>query len=102
MVNVFCDSVACGQGNLQMLKEAVVTVDKFKDYISEIGFPPYRLHTNVEGVFGTPIRVRVFVLDDVATIKIGNRRIAADKISSKLVYFVKGDRGSDVALHGDR
>ena len=80
---------------------------KFKDYIDEIrqsnelGFTPYRLHTIVEGVFVTPIRVysgRVFVLADVATMEIGNRQIAMDTISSKLIYFVKGDEGSGVAL----
>ena len=60
------------------------------------------LHTNVEGVFVTPIRVysgRVFVLGDVATMEIGDRQIA---ISSKLVYFVKGCGGSGAALQGDR
>ena len=61
--------------------------------------------TNVEGVFITLIRAysgRVIVLDDVATMEIGNRQIATDKISSKPVYFVKGNVGSGVALQGDR
>ena len=96
-----------------MVKKVVITKGKFKDYIDEIrhsyelGFPPCRLHTNV-GVFVTPIRVysgRVFVLDDVATMEIGDHKIAADEISSKLVYFVKGDSGSGgsgAALQGDR
>ena len=95
----------------QMVKKVVVTKGKFKDYGDEIrqsyvlGFTPYRLHTNVEGTFVTPIRVysgKVFVLDDVATMEIGNRQIATDEIDSKLVYFVKGDGGSGVALQGDR
>ena len=49
--------------------------------------------TNVEGVFVTLIRVysgRVFVLDDVVTLEIGNRQIATDTISSKLVNWVMG------------
>ena len=109
MVNVFGDSTASGPGNLQVAKNFVVTVGKFKDYIDEIrqsyelGFTPYRLHTNEEGVFVTPIRVysgRVFILDDVATMEIGNRQIATDTISSKLVYFVNADQGSGVALQG--
>ena len=60
MVNVFGDSIASGLGNLQVVKKVVVTVDRFKDYIDEIqqsyvlGFPPYRLHKHVEGVFVTP------------------------------------------------
>ena len=107
MVNVFGDSVASGPGNLQMVKKIVVTVGKYySDEIRqsyEFGFIPYRLHTNVEGVFVTPIRVYsgwVFVLDDVATMEIGDRHIAAGEISSK--YFVKDDGGSGVALQGDR
>ena len=44
----------------------------------------------------------VYVLDDVATMEVGNREIESDKISSKLVYCVEGDDGSGVALQGDR
>ena len=60
---VFGDSIASGPGDLQMVKKVVVTKGKFKDYIDEIQqiyeleFTPYRLHTNVEGTFITPIRV---------------------------------------------
>ena len=84
MVNVFGDSVVSRSGNLQVAKKVVATVGLFKDYIDEIrqsyllGFTLYRLHTNVVGVFVTPIRVysgRVFVLDDVATMEIGGRRM---------------------------
>ena len=39
-------------------------------------------------------------MDDVATMEIGNRQIATDTISSRLIYFAKGDGG--VALQGDR
>ena len=59
---MFGDSIASGPGNLQAVKKVVVT-GKFKDYIDEIqqscelGFTPYRLHTNVDGTFVTPIRV---------------------------------------------
>ena len=110
MVNVFCDSVASVPGNLQMLKKVVVTKGKFKDYSGEIrqsyelGFTLYRLHTNEEGVFVTSFRAysgRVFLLDDVATMEIGDRQIATVEISSKLIYFVKDDGGSGVALQGD-
>ena len=58
----------------------------------ELGSAPYRLHTNSDGTFVTPVRVydgKVYVLDDVATMDIGNRQIATD--TSKLIYFVKGD-----------
>ena len=51
----------------------------------ELGFTPYRLHKNVDCTFATPIRYydgRVYVLDDVATMEIGNRQIATDKLSS--------------------
>ena len=50
---------------------------RYEDYYAEInqsyvlGFPPYRLRTNVDGTFVTPIRYydgRVYVLDDVAKI----------------------------------
>ena len=68
-----------------------------------LGFPPYRLHTNVDGTFLTPIRyyeVRVYVLDGVTTMDVTVRRIVGD--NSKLVYFVEADDGSGVALQGDR
>ena len=82
MVNVFDDSVTIGPGNLQVVKKVVATVGLFKDYFDEIRqsyelrFTHYRLHTNVEGVFVTPIRVysgRVFVLNDVATMDVSDR-----------------------------
>ena len=107
MVNVFGDSVASGQGNLQMVKKVVVTKGKFNDYSDEIrqsyelGFTPYSLHTNVDGVFVTPIRV-YSVLNNVATMEIGNRQIGTYEISSKLVYLAKGDGGSVAALQGYR
>ena len=34
--------------------------------------------------------------------EVGDRSPTEDTISSKLVYFVKGDGGSGVALQGDR
>ena len=95
-----------------MVKKVVVTVGKFKDYIDEIrqsyelGFTPYRLHMNKYGIFVTPIRVYdgdVIVLDNVATMKVGDRHLATVGI---LIYFVKGDGSSGggdiVALRGDR
>ena len=111
MVNVFGESVGSGSGNLQIMKKVVVTKGKYKDYTNqirqsyELGFIPYRLHKNAVCTFVTPIRVcdgEVYVLDDVATMKIGEWHIETDKISSKLVYFVEGDDGSGVALQGDR
>ena len=41
-------------------------------------------------------------MDDVATMEIGDRQIATDEISSKLIYVVKGDGGSGATLQGDR
>ena len=111
MVNVFGDSVASGPGNLQVVKKVVVTKGKFKDYMDgirqsyELGFTPYRLHTNVEGTFVTPIRVysgKVYVLNDVATMEVSEWYLETDMISSKLIYFVKDNGGSGVALQGDR
>ena len=66
-----------------------------------------RQHTNIDGTFVTPIRTysgRVYVLDNVATMIDTDRQIATHIISSKLIYFVKGDDGGGVgfALHGDR
>ena len=60
-----------------MVKKVVTTVGQFKDYIDEIQ-QSYEL---VEGTFVTPVRIysgRVYVLDDVATMKVSNRRIATD------------------------
>ena len=111
MVNVFGDSIASGPGNLQMVRKVVVTKGKFKGYWNEIqqsyelGFTPYRLPKNVDGTFVTPIRVyrgKIYVLDDVATMEVGDWYFETDTISSKLVYFVKGDGSSGVALQGDR
>ena len=47
---------------------------------------------------------KVYVLDDVITMEVGDRHLATDTINSKLVYFVKGDRSSGgiVVLQGDR
>ena len=43
-------------------------------------------------------------MDTVATMEVSDRHLATDTISSKLVYFVKGDGGGGdiVALQGDR
>ena len=92
-----------------MVKKVVTTKGQYKDYANEIQqsyeLPPYRLHTNEDGTFVTPIRVydgRVYVLVDVATMQVTTRYIATDKISSKLVYFVEANDGSGIALQGDR
>ena len=48
-----------------------------------------------------PIRVydgKVYVLDDVATMEIGDRDLITNKIYSKLIYFAKGDGSSGVPL----
>ena len=63
MGNVFGESVGNGPVDLQIVKKVVVTKGQYKDCANEIrqsyelGFPPYRLHTNVAGTFVTPIRV---------------------------------------------
>ena len=71
-----------------MAKKVVATVGQYENYYAEInqsyvlGFPPYRLHTNVDGTFVTPIRYydgRVYVLDDVATMDVTGRHIEGDK-----------------------
>ena len=71
MVNVFGENVGNGPVDLQIMKKVDVTKSQYKDYANEIrqsyelGFPPYRLHTNEDGTFVTPIRVydgRVYVL----------------------------------------
>ena len=70
-----------------------------------LGFTPYRLHKNVDGTFVTPIRVydgKIYVLDDVATMEVGDRYLTTHTISSKLVYFAKGEGSSGVALQGVR
>ena len=113
MVNVFVDGIASEpEGNLQVVKKVVTTVGRFGDYTAEIrqsyklGFTPYRLHTIVDGTFVTTIRAydgQVYVLDDVSTMKVTTRQIATDTISSKLIYFVKGDDGGGMcfAWHGE-
>ena len=102
MVNVFGESVGNESVDLQLVKKVVTTLGRYEDYYAEIdhsyvlGLPPYRLHTNVDGTFVTPIRYydgRVYVT---------GRHIATDKLGSKLVYFVEADDGSGVALQGDR
>ena len=70
-----------------------------------LGFTPYRLHKNVDGTFVTPIRVydgKVYVLAVLPRWRLPIS-YAMDIISSKLVYFVKGDgsSGDIVALQGD-
>ena len=109
MVNVFGESVGSGSVDLQLVKKAVATVGQYEDYTAEInqsyvlGFPSYRLHTNVDCTFVTPIRVydgKVYELDDVATMDVTGRHIATD--NSKLIYFVEADDGSGVSLQGDR
>ena len=111
MVNVFGASTASGPGNLQVMKKVGATEGKFEGYIDEIqqsydlGFSPYRLHKNTDGTFVTPIRYydgRVYVLDDVATMEVVDRSLTEDTVSSKLIYLVKGDGGSGVALQGYR
>ena len=99
---------------LRVVKKVVTKVGKYGDYIAEIrqsyelGFTPYRLHTNAAGEFLTLIRTydrHVYVLYDVTTTKVTTRHIAKDPLSSKLVYFVKGDddgEGDMFVLHGDR
>ena len=110
MVNVFGEGVGNGGPvDLQLVKKVVTTVDQFEAYYAEIsqsyvlGFPPYRLHTNADGTFVTPIRYydgRVYVLDDAATMDVTGRHIVGD--NSKLVDFVEADDGSGVAMQGDR
>ena len=68
---------------------------QFKDYFAEIqqshvlGSPLYRLHTNVDGTFVTPIPTY-----DVTTMDVTNRYIATHRTRSELVYFVENDDGS--------
>ena len=109
MVNVFGESVGSGSVDLQLVKKVVATVGQYEDYWAEInqsyelGFPPYKLHTNVDGTFVTPIRYydgRVCVLDDVTSMDVTKRKIVGD--NSKLIYFAEAEDGSGVTLQGDR
>ena len=111
MVNVFGETVGNGPVILQLVNKVVTTVDQYEDYYAEkeqshvLGFPPYRLHTNVDGTFVTPIRYYdgwVYVLDVVATLNVTGRHIATDKLGSKRVYFIEADDGSGVDPQGDR
>ena len=111
MVNIFGESLENGPVNIQLVKKVVTTVCQYKDYYDEIqrshvlGFPPYRLHTNVDGAFVTHIRYydgSVYVLDDDSTMNVTGRYIATDKLGSEVIYFVEADEGSGVALQGDR
>ena len=50
-----------------------------------LGFTPYRLHQNVDGTFVTTINVydgKVYVLDDVAMLEVGDRDLIKYKINS--------------------
>ena len=77
------------------LVKKVITKGKYIDYWNkiqsyELGFTPYRLHTNVDGNV-TPVRGYdgdVYVLDHVATMEFGGRQIETDKISSKQLMGV--------------
>ena len=40
-------------------------------------------------------------MDEVATMEVGDRSLTEDIVKSKLIYFVKGDGSSGVALQGD-
>ena len=109
LVNVFGESVGSGSVDLQLVKKVVATVGQYEEYWAEInqsyvlGFPPYRLHTTVDGIFVTPIRYydgRVYVFDDVASMDVAKRKIVGD--NGKLIYFVEADDGSGVARQGDR
>ena len=94
---------------MYLVKKVVTTVSQFGDYIDEIqqsyelGFTPYILHTNPDGTLVTPIRFydgHVYVLDDETTMKVTTGQIVTDRISSKLIYFVKvaGSRGPSLVL----
>ena len=111
MVNVFGESIGSGGSvDLQLVKKIATTVGQYVDYDEirqsyELGFTPYILHMNCDGTFVTHIRVydgRVYVSHDETTMQVTIRKIATDKISSKLIYFVESDDGSGVALQGDR
>ena len=64
MVNVFGESVGSGSGNLQMVKKVVVSKCRYKDYTYEIrqsyelGFTPFRLHTNTVGTYVTTMSLQ--------------------------------------------
>ena len=79
MVNVFGESVRSGSVDFQLVRKVVATVGQYEDYTAEInqsdvlGFPPYRLQTNVDGTFVTPTCAydgKVYVLNDVVTMDV--------------------------------
>ena len=84
MLNVFGESVGNESVDLQLLKTVVTTVCLYEDYYDEIdqgyvlGFPLYRMHTNVDGTFVTLIRYydgRIYVLEDDASMDVTGRQI---------------------------
>ena len=92
-----------GPGNLQMVKKVVVTEGNFKDYSDEIqhehGFTPYRLHKNADGTFVT----HILWWEGICWAMLPRWRLVIEilhEINSKLIYFVKCDGSSDVALQG--
>ena len=55
-----------------------------------LGFRPYTLQKNTDGTFVAPIRYydgKVYVLDDVNTMEVGDWNLETDTICSKLVYI---------------
>ena len=97
-------NVGCFNSRLYYCEESCCNKRAEKDYVNEIqqryelGFTPYQLQTSV---YNRVYNGTVYVLDDVATLKVTARNIATGD-NSKLIYFVKADDGSGVALQGDQ
>ena len=96
------NNIASGPGNLQVVRKVVVTEGKLKNYWNEIqqsyelGFTPYRIHKNTDGTFVTPIRYYVgwvCVLDNVATMEVGDRSLTEDRRGPSGARGLKGDSG---------
>ena len=94
-----------------MVKKVVVTKGKSKDYTNEIrqsyelGFTPYRLHTNPVGTYVTPPFVfmmeRYMYWTMLPQLKLVIVRLQRIQYVVNC-YILEGDDGSGVALQGDR
>ena len=95
MVNVFGDSAVSRPGNLQVVKRVVVRVSLKPIGMKYSKATSLDLHlidyTRIQMVHLSPpfvMMMKRYVLDDVATMEVGDRDLATDTINSELVMGV--------------